>query len=161
MQIHEVVYGDTLTGIAKQYGFEDWRTIYNHSCNTAFRTKRPDPNKIYPGDKVVIPNAETSDTPPNPDGTGGPENRDRRRWSRKCPSMDTTLGVQFRLSHAGFDPGPIDGIYGPKTAAGNRRFQQFCKNNSGKGDPTITDAGPVDGIAGPLTRTALKKYYEV
>jgi hypothetical protein len=27
---YTVVWGDTLTKIAKNYGFDDWRVIYNH-----------------------------------------------------------------------------------------------------------------------------------
>ena len=33
-------------------------------------------------------------------------------------------GVQGRLSHLGFDPGPIDGVLGPRTGAALRVFQQ-------------------------------------
>lgn len=32
--------------------------------------------------------------------------------------------MQFRLQELDFDPGPIDGIYGPKTAQGIRGFQR-------------------------------------
>jgi LysM repeat protein len=50
-----VKYGDTLVKIAKAHGFADWREIYYHPDNYAFRTKRPDPDKIYPGDVLKIP----------------------------------------------------------------------------------------------------------
>ena len=46
--------------------------------------------------------------------------------------------LQQKLSDAGFDPGPIDGIFGSKTDAAVRKFQES------KG---IT----VDGIVGPMT----------
>lgn len=46
--------------------------------------------------------------------------------------------LQEQLKAAGFDPGPIDGIFGPKTAAAVRAFQQ---------DRGLT----VDGIAGTET----------
>jgi hypothetical protein len=55
--------GDTLSKIAKQAGITDWRTIYNDPQNADFRKKRPDPDKIYPGDTIWIPdpsNAKTS-----------------------------------------------------------------------------------------------------
>lgn len=55
---HTVAQGETLTRIAKKYGLGSWKTIYNHSENAEFRAKRNNPNIIYPGDKVVIPDRE-------------------------------------------------------------------------------------------------------
>ncbi|HKU97778.1 MAG TPA: hypothetical protein VJR58_20985 [Vineibacter sp.] len=47
--------GDNLTKIAHDHGFDDWRTIYNSPENAGFKAKRPDPNLIFPGDKIMIP----------------------------------------------------------------------------------------------------------
>lgn len=53
----------------------------------------------------------------------------------------TTLEIQRQLAALGFDPGPIDGIIGPRTRAAIRAFQ--------------TSRGLlVDGIVGPQTRAA-------
>jgi N-acetylmuramoyl-L-alanine amidase len=52
---HVVQTGDCLSSIAAQYGFKDYRTIYNHPSNASFKSKRPNPNIIYPGDVVIIP----------------------------------------------------------------------------------------------------------
>ena len=68
-------------------------------------------------------------------------------------------GTQQRLTALGFEPGPIDGKDGPRTKAAVKRFQTFCKENAGKGDPSIVDSGPIDGIVGPITSNALRKYY--
>jgi LysM repeat protein len=57
-KIHVVKQGDCLYRIAQQYGFADWRTIYNHPDNEDFRELRPNPNVIYPGDEVHIPDTE-------------------------------------------------------------------------------------------------------
>jgi len=57
--------GDTLVKIAKNHGFADWREIYNHPDNHAFKSKRPDPNKIFPGDVLMIP-GRASEIPPPP-----------------------------------------------------------------------------------------------
>jgi hypothetical protein len=60
------------------------------------------------------------------------------------PQIDlrTTQGVQLALATLGYNPGPIDGFYGPLTFAAVTRFQQ--------------DRGLiVDGIAGPQTRAEL------
>ena len=47
---YTVQSGDTLVRIAQQFGFPDWRTIYDAPENAAFRQARPDPDKIFPGD---------------------------------------------------------------------------------------------------------------
>lgn len=63
---YTVVSGDTLTAIARKHGFADWRTIYNHPSNAAFRARRPNPDRIFPGDVIVIPDGGTSPIPPSP-----------------------------------------------------------------------------------------------
>lgn len=54
----------------------------------------------------------------------------------------------------GYDPGPIDGIYGPKTKAAVKRFQQDFNQNMAPqcGLPKLT----VDGIVGKYTWRAFK-----
>lgn len=47
--------GDTLWAIARRYGVKTWQQLYHDPANTAFRAKRPNPNLIYPGDKINIP----------------------------------------------------------------------------------------------------------
>ena len=77
---YTVVSGDTLTKIAKQHGFDDWRVIYNHPSNAAFKAKRPDPDKIFPGDVIVIP-----DVP----GTAQPLRYPRRRPRQRSPAASS------------------------------------------------------------------------
>lgn len=52
---YTVVRGDSLSLIAKKKGFADWKILYQHESNTAFRRKRPDPSLICPGDVLNIP----------------------------------------------------------------------------------------------------------
>ena len=52
---HTVDQGEYLANIAKAHEFRDWRTIYDHPQNAAFRKKRPNPNVIFPGDVLYIP----------------------------------------------------------------------------------------------------------
>jgi N-acetylmuramoyl-L-alanine amidase len=41
--------------LADRFGFKDWRAIYEHPSNEELRAARPDPNLVYPGDVVNIP----------------------------------------------------------------------------------------------------------
>ena len=43
---YEVEPGDFLIGICLRYGHRDWRAVYDHPENSAFRTRFPDPNQI-------------------------------------------------------------------------------------------------------------------
>lgn len=54
-QTYTVQQGDYLAKIAKVHGFANWRNIYDHPDNAEFKQKRPNPNIIKPGDKIVIP----------------------------------------------------------------------------------------------------------
>jgi N-acetylmuramoyl-L-alanine amidase len=56
--MYSVVQGDCLSSIAKAFGFADWRVIYNHGSNADFRRLRPNPNLIYPGDQLFIPETD-------------------------------------------------------------------------------------------------------
>jgi Putative peptidoglycan binding domain/LysM domain len=47
--------GDFLSKIATDHGIANWRTIYDHPNNADFRRRRPNPNLIYPGDQLFIP----------------------------------------------------------------------------------------------------------
>jgi len=51
--------------------------------------------------------------------------------------------LQRQLAAAGFNPGPVDGVYGPLTRGAVERLQRYC-------------GLAADGIAGPLTLQALE-----
>jgi hypothetical protein len=55
MAIYKVKPRDCLTRIAADHGFSDYKTIYDHPDNAAFKAKRPNPHVIQPGDEVFIP----------------------------------------------------------------------------------------------------------
>jgi N-acetylmuramoyl-L-alanine amidase len=58
--VHTVAAGDCLYSIGKLYRFPTWETIYDAPDNEDFKKARPDPNVIYPGDQLVIPDLEPS-----------------------------------------------------------------------------------------------------
>jgi hypothetical protein len=55
---HRVEQGETFASIAHEYGFADWRTIYNHPENRSVRENRRSPFILLPGDNLVIPDKE-------------------------------------------------------------------------------------------------------
>ena len=52
---YRVKQGDYLAKIAKQNGFVDYRTIWDHPQNQQLKDKRKNPNVLAPGDELFIP----------------------------------------------------------------------------------------------------------
>jgi Putative peptidoglycan binding domain/LysM domain len=61
--IHTVKQGEYLSKIAKQYGFADYKAIWNHPENAEFKKKRKNPNILYAGDKLFVPVKEGKELP--------------------------------------------------------------------------------------------------
>lgn len=55
---HTVAQGETLGRIAKQYKFSSGLNLYNHPANSEFRKLRPNPDLIFPGDRLTIPDVD-------------------------------------------------------------------------------------------------------
>ena len=54
---HEITHGDCIDSIALRYGFFP-DTLWNHSANADLKQLRKDPNVLFPGDKLVIPDLQ-------------------------------------------------------------------------------------------------------
>ncbi|SDL03728.1 LysM peptidoglycan-binding domain-containing protein [Natronincola ferrireducens] len=120
--------GDTFYSIARRYNVSLDALI---AANPGV-----DPDRLQIGQVICIPVTPPPPPPPPPPPTP------------VCPTLRrTSTGPSVRqlqelLRDAGFDPGPIDGIFGPRTEEAVRTFQRS------KG---LT----VDGIVGVQTWTAL------
>lgn len=55
---HDVVQGEYLSQIARNYGFTDYATIWNHGNNADLKKKRKNPQILKPGDRIFIPDRE-------------------------------------------------------------------------------------------------------
>src|SRR4051812_36519592 len=55
---HRIIAGECLSSIASAYGIRDWKAIYDHADNRAFKEARPDPNVVLPGDVILIPDLD-------------------------------------------------------------------------------------------------------
>lgn len=62
MPSYTVKQGDHLTRIARAHGFSDYRTIWDHPDNAELKKKRQNPNILYPGDVVSIPDSKDTKT---------------------------------------------------------------------------------------------------
>lgn len=60
---HIVQQGECISSISVQYGFRDYRTIWDHPKNAELKEKRKNPNVLFPGDKVYIPDIEQKEVP--------------------------------------------------------------------------------------------------
>jgi N-acetylmuramoyl-L-alanine amidase len=58
MPSHTVEKGECMTSISRQYGFADYHTVYDHPQNKGLKDKRKNPNMLFPGDEVFIPDHE-------------------------------------------------------------------------------------------------------
>jgi hypothetical protein len=59
---HIVKQGEYLSGLARQYGFSSYRTLWFHPENAELRKKRQNPNILFPGDSLFIPEIENKRT---------------------------------------------------------------------------------------------------
>jgi hypothetical protein len=57
-KVHVVKPGDTLSSIAAENGFFNFRTVFDDPANAALKELRPNPHVLFPGDEVVIPDRQ-------------------------------------------------------------------------------------------------------
>src|ERR687888_362780 len=58
MPTHTVKQGEHISRIAEQYRFYDCHTIWDHPDNSALKQKRQNPNVLFPGDQLAIPDKQ-------------------------------------------------------------------------------------------------------
>ncbi len=108
MKQYTIQQGDTLLRIAKQFGLSGSKALYMHPSNAAFRQLRPDPNLIFPGDQINIPDSQPSAFSGLPDRrhvfvhseSGGPE-KETLRLDLKDSDGQSLSGVRATFSAGG------------------------------------------------------------
>lgn len=181
MPIHIVVQGECLSSIAASYGFA-WETIWNLDQNTQLRSERPDPNLIYPGDEVYIPDLTEKFDQQSVEKThryrlknvpaklkvrllNNGEPLKSRKWKCNVDGawQDGTTDDDGLLEislHPGSTAGLLQVDQGPEYNLLLRELDpletisgvQARLNNLGY------ESGAVDGIQGPITTAAIKAF---
>ena len=183
MPVHTVREGECLATIARMYGFRDWRTIYQAAENAEFRRKRPNPNVIFEGDEIQIPETNTREEQVVTDRRHKFVTR-LNRWVFRVHMRDETgtaienepyeLRITgHRIIHGRTGDGGL--IEAPVPDDVQEATLVFCGEEFrvwlGGLDPISRvkglqarlnnlgyGAGPVDGILGPKTRQALYRF---
>jgi hypothetical protein len=184
---YTIQQGDCLASIAKQFRFADWHTIYDAPENAAFKTLRPDPNLVFPGDSLHIPGKQAE---PVSRPTGATHTFQLSSTQTRF-KVRISFGVPFtyHLDIAGAtwdgkldDGGVIDVPIDHDAAGGkisiwpNSDMDQDPLERSfklGALDPVTEvsgvqarldnlgfDSGGVDGIAGPVTGQAVRGFQD-
>jgi len=143
MTEHEVQPGECLSSIAKLYGFGDWHTIYDDPANADFKQHRPNPNIIYPGDILYIPEKELGKESRPTDQkhrfqAGGPKTV--LRLALKDKKWKPLTGKKYKL------------ILGDQTLEGNTDGDGVLE------EPIAADAEQADLTVWPDTDSSTKTY---
>ncbi|HEY2407227.1 MAG TPA: peptidoglycan-binding domain-containing protein [Polyangiaceae bacterium] len=117
-----------MSSIAADYGFVNWKTLYDHPANAALKKLRPNPNALVPGDRVAIP----EQIPMSGQHALG-------QWHEiRIKTAPTTLKVQF----LGRDGKPLANA--PYTFEIGSELREGTTDGSGvlkeKADPTLSSA---------------------
>ena len=90
---YTVKQGDHLSGIADRYGFADYKKIWDDPNNADLKAQRVNPNVLFPGDQLFIPDKGTKNYSKPTD----------RRHTFKV----TTTPLQLRIKLDQFYSGPL------------------------------------------------------
>jgi N-acetylmuramoyl-L-alanine amidase len=99
MMTHTVIQGERLAEIALRHGFPSGRALYDHPANEEFRRKRPDPNLIFPGDRIAIPELGVKDVGASTEN----RHRFRKRILKKYLRIEMSDPEKNRLSERPYE----------------------------------------------------------
>jgi Putative peptidoglycan binding domain/LysM domain len=186
MSYYTVQQSDCLSSIAAKFGFASYRLIYDHSNNAEFKVKRPNPNLIYPGDVLFIPDKEVKALAV----PTGSLHRFKLRTSKTRLRLVLTnmggerlAGLAYTLTVGGSvregttggdgmidEPIPPDASSAQLSLKDGKIVKQLVL---GALDPIDTVSGyqarlrnlgyacgPVDGVAGPLTARGVRAFQD-
>lgn len=187
MPNHTVQQGECLFRIAAQYGFRNFRTVYDDAGNAKLRKLRPNPSLLFPGDVVFIPEKKPKEAP-------APTNKLHRFRVAAAPRElrlvlldldgNKLVSEPYELDIEGVTTSGVTGADGlivrkvaPNAENGLLTTKRFVwplnlahlnpvEHTSDDGVSGFQarlrnlgyDPGPIDGIAGPLTAQAVTEF---
>lgn len=126
MPQYTIKEGDCLSSIAQRHGLF-WQKIWDHSQNSELRGRRRDPNILFPGDVIFIPEKEEKEE------TGSTEKRHQFR-KKGVPAK-----VRLHLMRHGQPRAnesyilEVDGIFFTGTTDADGKLEQSIPPNAKKG----------------------------
>ena len=154
---HTVQQGEHMSSIAKLYGFLDYRTLWNHSQNAQLKATRQNPNVLFPGDTVFVPDREQRVVPKPTD--------QRHKFKLKAPGLKLRVILEDQYEKPIANAAcalAIDGEYRRITTDGDGKIEQDIPRDA-RGAVVIIQDGqtPFDSTEIPIQIGDLDPVEEV
>lgn len=160
---YTVQQGDYISKIAKDNGFTDYTIIWNHPNNADLKNLRQNPNVLFPGDQVFIPDMEQKEE------SGATDKRHPFVVNKDTLKLRLVLEDVYEKPIAGAQCALlVDGQIFQLTTDGNGKLEQEIPLNAKQGTLTIRGdqtpfanevipikighLDPVDEISGQVAR---------
>jgi len=115
---YTVKVGDNLSAIAKRFGIPNWQSIYNSPENKAFRAKRPNPNLIYAGDVLMVPDLNVR---------GRSIILTVPFIHQESPMACWSAGARMLFGYRNMSTDPLDAVYQADTGITDAQYMDLAK----------------------------------
>jgi len=140
---YTVKAGDNLTAIAKKFGVPSWQSIYNSPDNAAFRAKRPNPNLIYAGDILMVPDLNVR---------GRSVGLTVPFIHQESPMACWSAGARMLYSYRNMSTDPLDAVYKADTGITDAQYMDLARQAGLQTVPPYQMTYGPDYIADLLTK---------
>jgi len=165
-----VVQGDHISKIAKENGFPDYHTIWDHPNNADLKKKRDNPNVLNPGDQIFIPDKEQKEE------SGNTEKRHTFQVKKEPLKLRLVLEDMYEKPIANATYALlVEGVVTQKTTDGKGHIEQDIPLDAHeatlvlRGDETpfrdipfpikIGNLDPVEEVSGQVARLSNLGYF--
>jgi len=122
---YTVVQGDHLSKIAKEHGFPDYHVIWDDPNNAELKQMRQNPNVLFPGDQVFVPDKEDKEE------SGNTEKRHTFQVDKEPLKLRLVLEDAFEKPIANAKCAlTVDGQVSQPTTDGNGKIEVDIPSNA-------------------------------